>query len=140
MRQPRAIPDQLSFGRKFGFTMGDYACNLYWQSLSIFLLFYYTDVVGLSAATAGAIYMIASIFDGAIDPFMGAIADRTRSRCKALHRPHILFGGIPLGLAFCAPLLAAGPAGGGAGGGGPDHPPDLPGLLATPPFRSPIRR
>ena len=101
MRQPRAIPDQLSFGRKFGFTMGDYACNLYWQSLSIFLLFYYTDAVGLSAAVAGSIYMVASIFDGAIDPFMGAVADRTRSRWGR-YRPYVLFGGIPLGLAFCA--------------------------------------
>jgi len=100
VRRPPTVPDRLSFGRKFGFTAGDYACNLYWQSLSIFLLFYYTDVVGLSAATAGAIYMVASIFDGAIDPFMGAIADRTRTRLGR-YRPYLLFGGPPLGLAFC---------------------------------------
>jgi GPH family glycoside/pentoside/hexuronide:cation symporter len=99
---PRAssIPDKLSFGRKAGFTVGDYACNLYWQSLSIFLLFYYTDVVGLSAAVAGSIYMVASIFDGAIDPFMGALADRTRTRWGR-YRPYVLLGAVPLGLAFC---------------------------------------
>jgi len=93
-------PDQVTLPRKISFTVGDYACNLYWQSVSIFLLFYYTDVVGLSAATAGAIYMIASIFDGAIDPFMGAIADRTRSRWGR-YRPYLIGGAIPLGLAFC---------------------------------------
>jgi GPH family glycoside/pentoside/hexuronide:cation symporter len=97
--QDGRAPDQLSFGRKFGFTVGDYACNLYWQSVSIFLLFYYTDVVGLSAGTAGFIYMIASIFDGAIDPFMGALADRTRTRWGR-YRPFVLFGGVPLGLSF----------------------------------------
>jgi len=94
---PRA--DRLSFGRKLGFAVGDYACNLYWQSVSIFLLFYYTDAVGLPAATAGLIYMIASIFDGAIDPLMGVLADRTRTRWGR-YRPYLLLGAIPLGLAF----------------------------------------
>lgn len=93
------VPDQLSLARKVGFTVGDYACNLYWQSVSIYLLFYYTDAVGLSAAVAGSIYMVASIFDGAIDPFMGAVADRTRTRFGR-YRPYILFGGVPLALAF----------------------------------------
>ena len=91
--------DQLSLARKLGFTVGDYACNLYWQSLSLFVLFFYTDVVGLSAAKAGLIYMVASIWDGAIDPVMGAIADRTRSRFGR-YRPYVLFGAVPLALSF----------------------------------------
>ena len=96
----RQQPDRLSFARKLGFTAGDYACNLYWQSVSLFLLFFYTDAVGLPASTAGLIYMLASIWDGALDPFMGAIADRTRTRWGR-YRPYLLFGSIPLGLAFC---------------------------------------
>ncbi len=90
---------RLSTARKAGFAIGDYACNLYWQSISLFLLFYYTDVVGLSAASAGLIYMIASIFDGAIDPVMGTIADRTRTRWGR-YRPWVLLGAVPLGLSF----------------------------------------
>lgn len=82
-----------------GFTLGDFACCLYWQSISIFLLFYYTDSVGLPAATAGVIYMIASIWDGVIDPVMGALADRTRSRWGR-YRPYILLGPIPLAASF----------------------------------------
>ncbi len=85
--------------RKVGFTLGDYACNLYWQSVSIFLLFFYTDAVGLSAVTAGLIYMIASIVDALSDPLMGSIADRTRTR-RGRYRPYILFGCIPLALCF----------------------------------------
>ncbi|MGH8239875.1 MAG: MFS transporter [Steroidobacteraceae bacterium] len=90
---------RLSTARKIGFTLGDYASNLYWQSVSIFLLFFYTDAVGLSAATAGFIYMAASIVDALADPVMGGIADRTRTR-RGRYRPYILFGCVPLGLAF----------------------------------------
>ena len=90
---------QLSFPRKVGFTFGDFACNLYWQSVSIFLLFFYTEYVGLSASVAGLIYMIATIVDALCDPIMGSIADRTRTRWGR-YRPYILFGGPPLALSF----------------------------------------
>ncbi len=90
---------RLSTAKKIGFTLGDYASNLYWQSVSIFLLFFYTDAVGIPAATAGLIYMIASIVDALQDPVMGSIADRTRSR-YGRYRPYILFGCVPLGLSF----------------------------------------
>lgn len=91
---------RLSLTRMASFAVGDFGFNLYWQSISLFLMFYYTDVVGLSASAAGLIYMVASIFDGAIDPVMGALADRTRSRWGR-YRPYLLFGSIPLGLSFC---------------------------------------
>ncbi|MDZ4375976.1 MAG: glycoside-pentoside-hexuronide (GPH):cation symporter [Phenylobacterium sp.] len=91
---------QMSVARKAGFSLGDYACNLYWQSVSLFLMFYYTDALGLSGATAGLIYMVASIFDGVTDPIMGALADRTRTRWGRF-RPYLLLGSAPLGLSFC---------------------------------------
>ncbi|MFT3997386.1 MAG: MFS transporter [Asticcacaulis sp.] len=80
--------------------LGDFACNLYWQSLSLFLLFYYTEVVGLPPATAGLIYLIASVWDGLVDPLIGLMADRTRTRFGA-YRPYLLIGGPLLGLSFC---------------------------------------
>jgi len=96
---PRDRRGGLGIGAMLGFAVGDYACNLYWQSVSIFLLFFYTDVVGLPAATAGMIYMIASVFDGAIDPLMGVLADGTRTRWGR-YRPYLLFGAVPLGASF----------------------------------------
>lgn len=90
---------KLSMPRKLGFTLGDYASNLYWQSMSIFLLFFYTDAVGLSAAVAGLIFMVASIVDALTDPLMGSIADRTRTR-HGRYRPYILYGCVPLGFCF----------------------------------------
>ena len=89
----------LGAGRVIGFTVGDFAFNLYWQSISLYLLFFYTDAVGLSAGAAGLIYMIASIFDAAIDPLMGAIADRTRTRWGR-YRPYVLFGGPFVAVTF----------------------------------------
>ncbi|MBP2161009.1 MULTISPECIES: MFS transporter [Asticcacaulis] len=80
--------------------LGDFACNLYWQSVSLFLLFYYTEVAGLSPATAGLIYLVASVWDGVIDPLIGMAADRTRTRFGA-YRPYLLIGGPLLGLSFC---------------------------------------
>lgn len=90
---------KLGWGRITIFASGDFAFSLYWQSISLYLLFYYTDALGLPAATAGLIYMLASVWDGIVDPIIGAAADRTRTRWGK-YRPYLALGAIPLGLAF----------------------------------------
>jgi GPH family glycoside/pentoside/hexuronide:cation symporter len=60
--------DKLTWNRKIGFTVGDFGLNLYWQSVSFFLIYFYTDVVGISAATAGTIFMAATVFEACVDP------------------------------------------------------------------------
>src|SRR5882757_4628115 len=99
----------MGLGRKIALGAGDFGFNLYWQTASLYLLFFYTDVLGLPAATAGTIYMAALIVDALLDPLMGLLADRTRTRFGR-YRPYLLFGGIPLGLLFAAMFM--GPAGG----------------------------
>lgn len=94
---PTATP--LTLPRKLGYSIGNFGLNIYWQSITYFLLFFYTDIVGLSAATAGAIYMAASIFDAVIDPIAGALMDRTRTRWGR-YRPWIAVGAAPLALSF----------------------------------------
>ncbi|MDB5366535.1 MAG: hypothetical protein JWM77_2462 [Rhodospirillales bacterium] len=96
---PAAIVAPLGWKSIVAFASGDFAFNLYWQSLTLYLLFYYTDAVGLSPAAAGLIYMIASIWDGLIDPLIGMLADRTRTRWGR-YRPYILIGALPLGVGF----------------------------------------
>ncbi|AXB80135.1 hypothetical protein TQ38_026390 (plasmid) [Novosphingobium sp. P6W] len=90
--------------------VGDFGLNIYWRSISYFLLFFYTDVVGLSVASASVIYMIASIVDGCIDPIIGMVIDRTRTRWGR-YRPWIAMGSVPLALSFC--LLYWVPSAGG---------------------------
>lgn len=87
----RAHASDLSLRQILGFTIGDFGCNLFWQSISLYLLFFYTDAVGLTASAAGLIYMVASIWDGITNPIMGAFAERTQSRWGK-YRPYILLG------------------------------------------------
>ncbi len=101
----------MGWTRRLALGAGDFGFNLYWQTASLYLMYFYTDVLGLPAAVAGTIYMAALIVDAALDPVVGLLADRTRSR-YGRYRPYLLFGGIPLGLLFLA--MFAGP--GGAGG------------------------
>ena len=103
--------DRLSLARKIALGSGDLASNLYWQSTTLFLLYFYTDVLKLPAAVAGAVYMIALVWDGAIDPVVGWIADRTRTRLGR-YRPYLLFGAPCLALSYVAMFLPpAEPAG-----------------------------
>ncbi len=86
---------------KIGFGAGDFGFNLVWTGTNLFLMYFYTDVLGLAPTTAGLIYLIAMVWDGVTDPAMGIIADRTRSRWGR-YRPYLLFGAVPL--ALCYPL------------------------------------
>ena len=72
--------ERLGFLEKFGFGVGDLASNLLFQTFNMFLLFFYTDVVGLGTTAIFWIFAVAKIWDMINDPIMGAIADRTRSR------------------------------------------------------------
>ncbi|GIL41681.1 MFS transporter [Roseiterribacter gracilis] len=94
-------PAPLALRRKLGFAVGDFGLNLYWQSINLFLLYFYTDVFKISAWWAGTIFFLASIWDGAADPLVAILADRTNSRFGS-YRPYLLFGAIPLACAFVA--------------------------------------
>ena len=91
--------DKLSITQRLGYGVCCFGTDIFFQAASFFLLFYYTDVLGLSASAGGAIYMIALAWDGLIDPFVGQFANRTRSRFGR-YRPFILYGAIPLALSY----------------------------------------
>ena len=80
-----------------GYAVGDFGINLYFIATMTYLLYFYTDVLGLSAAAAGGVFAVARFVDAVTDPLMGAIAERTRSRWGRM-RPYLLFGAVPLGL------------------------------------------
>ncbi|MBE2992494.1 MFS transporter [Sphingomonas sp. CFBP 13603] len=80
------------------FSAGDFAFNLYWQAISLYLLFFYMDTLALPPATAGLIFMIGAIWDGAADFLAGAAAERMRLSYRRL----VGWGALPLGLAFVA--------------------------------------
>ena len=65
---------------KVAYAAGDTASCLFYSSFAQFLMFFYTDVFGISAAAAGTMFLVTRLWDTANDPIMGMIADRTRSR------------------------------------------------------------
>jgi len=81
---------KLSLREKVCYGFGDLASVLYWQTFMVYLLFFYTDVFGISAAVAGVIFLVSRIWDGVNDPLMGMIADRTRTRWGKF-RPYLLW-------------------------------------------------
>ena len=90
---------RLGWGQKIGYGSGDFAFNLYWQGISLYLFYFYTDVLGLPNAMAGIIYAIGSFWDAGTDPIMGYLADRTRTRWGR-YRPYLLFVPIPMALGY----------------------------------------
>ena len=79
--------------------IGDYAICLYWSGVGLYLLYFYTDIVGISPLMAGWIYALGIAWDAVTDPFMGYIAERTRTKMGS-YRPYIFYGSIPLALSF----------------------------------------
>ena len=80
------------------FAFGDFAFNLYWQSIMLFLLFHYTDAVELPIGVAATTYMIASVWDGIANFAVGILVDRRRGGFR--FGPLIAAGAVPLGLTF----------------------------------------
>lgn len=102
----------LGLGRVIAYGSGDLAFNLYFTFCSLFLLYFYTDILGLSPSVAGLIIMAALVWEGATDPAMGILASRTHSRFGS-YRPYILYGAPFLALSFIAmfwPTGLQGPA------------------------------
>jgi len=100
---------RLSVGEKIGYSLGDLAANLIFQTFITFLAFFYTDVYKIPAGTASAIIFWGGVFGGVIfNPIMGLIADRTNTRWGKF-RPWVLWTAVPFGvfslLAFSTPDL-----------------------------------
>lgn len=99
---------KVSMGEKIGYSLGDGSANLVFQMMMMFQLFFYTDVFGIKATTAGMILLIARVFDAFVDPVVGIISDRTNTRWGK-YRPWVLWTAIPFAvffvLAFTTPDL-----------------------------------
>lgn len=85
---------RLRFREKMGYGLGDTASHLVWDMVGFWILIFYTDTFGISAAAAGTIMLAARIWDMANDPLMGIIADRTSTQWGKF-RPYLLWISAP---------------------------------------------
>jgi len=102
----KSTAEKLSVLEKVGYSLGDLAANLIFQTLMTFLAYFYTDVYKIPAGTASIIIFVGGFFGAFFNIIMGAIADRTNTRWGKF-RPWILWTSIPFGvislLAFSTP-------------------------------------
>jgi GPH family glycoside/pentoside/hexuronide:cation symporter len=85
--------------KHISYSFGNFANTIAYQVFGNRIQFYYVDILGLNAATAGVIWTIYGLWNAINDPLMGQVSDRTRSRFGR-RVPYVAFGAIPLGLSF----------------------------------------
>ncbi len=93
--RPRVAGAHLPASSVLGYGLGDFANNLAFSLSTTFLLYYYTDVSGLSAAAIGTMFLVVRLWDAVADLFAGRVVDRTMTRWGKF-RPFLLFGAVPL--------------------------------------------
>ncbi|WP_129337556.1 glucuronide transporter [Cellulomonas endophytica] len=104
---PATTAGRLRLSSYLGYGAGDAANNLAFSMSSMFLLLYYTDVVGISAAAAGTLFLVVRVWDAFADIFAGRQVDRAMTRWGKF-RPFILFGSLPLLLLSMATFTVPG--------------------------------
>lgn len=75
--------------------MGNFACQLSFTMVNMYLAYFYTDVFGLSAAAVATLLLVAKVWDGINDPMMGALMDKTYTRVGG-YRTYMIAGAVAL--------------------------------------------
>ncbi len=82
---------------KIAYGLGDTASNIIFQTVMLFLTFFYTDIFGISPAVVGTLFLVVRIIDAITDPLMGALTDATRTQYGS-YRPYLLWLALPFGI------------------------------------------
>lgn len=90
--------DRLSIREKVGYSLGDAASHIVFDSSVAILAYFYTDIYGLPPAVMGTMFLLVRLLDAVTDPIMGAIADATSTRWGRF-RPWLL--------AICVPFAVS---------------------------------
>ena len=85
------------WGKRIGYGIGDLGCNLVFSTMASYLMVFYTDVFGITAAAAGTMMLVTKFIDAFTDTGMGLIVDRTHTRWGQ-GRPYFLLGAVPFAI------------------------------------------
>lgn len=93
----RKDASSISFKEKLAFGAGAFGKDFVYLFISLYIMFYFTDVLKIPAATAGTILLVVRLIDAGFDIPFGFLVDKTKTRWGRL-RPYLLFGAIPYGI------------------------------------------
>lgn len=85
-------------GDKVGYALGDMGNAMFFGFVGSYLMLFYTDILGISAAAVGTLFLVARIWDAINDPIMGTLVDRVGTTKHGKFRPYIVIFGLPLTL------------------------------------------
>ncbi len=99
---------QLSRSTDIGYAVGSIGTAAFATVPGLLLLYYLTNVLGVAAGLAGAVVLLPKFWDVLVNPVVGSLSDRTRTRWGS-RRPWMLGGGVLLPVLFF--LMFSAPAG-----------------------------
>ena len=94
-----ATKNMVPWKERFAYSLSDFACNLSFQMVGTYLMIFYTDTFGISAAAVGTLFLAARIVDAFDGPFWGIMIDHTHTK-YGKSRPYWLWFSIPFAV-FC---------------------------------------
>lgn len=99
------MKDKIKFPEKFGYLLNGTSTSILGYITGIYLMYYFTDIFGISAGVAGSILLAGRIWDGVNDVVTGLVVDNVHSKHGKL-RPYLLWFAIPTALVFALMFLA----------------------------------
>lgn len=96
---------KVSIREKICYGLGDSSANIFFGMTMLFLPYFYTDVVGISAAAMGVLFLVARLMDAFSDPIIGNFADKHETKFGH-YRPFLLYLAVPYGLSCFLVFLA----------------------------------
>ncbi|KRN59596.1 transporter, major facilitator family protein [Limosilactobacillus secaliphilus] len=103
--------ENIKLPEKLGISTGYFACNIIYQTISTYLLFFYTNVFGLNAAVAATMFLVVRIIDAVANPVWGVMVDKMKAGKRGKYLQWLFFGAIPFTvlsiLCFYSPSLSA---------------------------------
>lgn len=68
---PKPVKNMVPWNERFSYSLSDFACNLSFQMVGTYLMIFYTDTFGISAAAVGTLFLVARLVDAVDGPFLG---------------------------------------------------------------------
>ncbi|MBC2347056.1 MFS transporter [Listeria welshimeri] len=97
IKEAAPLKAMVPWKERISYGLSDTACNLAFQVIGTYLMFFYTDVYGISAAAVGTLFLVARVIDAFDGPIIGIFIDRTHTKWGK-SRPFFLWFSIPFGL------------------------------------------